>query len=137
MFMSSADIPKVTTAVNSIRSRYAGQRLRAVFESAIKVLPISLRRAVTDGSVTAGAIRRAAGLGRAETQHRIGQIAVTIDARTLQDSCVLRPDDQGVMEILKGERLGVPKAVLRLRQILADEVVRRVATVAGGDGVMA
>ena len=59
------------------------------------------------------------------------EFLMTADAVPLEDGRVFRPDHDGFVEILQGEALRVPIAVLCLREILPDEVMRRMTIVAG------
>ena len=59
-----------------------------------------------------------------------------MDAVCLQDRRVFWLDADRFREVLQGKALGVPKAVLRLGGVFADEIVGQMAINAFGMGVM-
>src|SRR4051794_37632505 len=90
--------------------------------------------AVADGRVTADAA--GGDVVGVVGEHVLDDAAVAVDAVVLQDVGVLGADADRLVEVLEGEALGVPEAVLRLGPVLGEEVVRRVAVVARGVGVV-
>ena len=69
-------------------------------------------------------------------QDLVHKVFVAVDTVVLQDLRVMRADADRLVEVLEGEALRVPDAVLGLRQILGDKLVRRVAVVTGGMRMM-
>jgi hypothetical protein len=67
---------------------------------------------------------------------RIDDFFMTVTARLLGDLAAVRLDLNVVLVAARGEEKRMPKAIRRLSRILADEVCRRVAAIAGGDGTM-
>src|SRR5688500_18118532 len=93
--------------------------------------------AVPDVTVAVDALHAVARWRARAAHHRVHEVAVAVDAVRLQDVGVAIADADRLVEILKRERLAVPKAVVRLGQILADEIVREVAVDALGRLVVA
>jgi len=61
---------------------------------------------------------------------------MTMNATLLKDTAVSRPDHQGVMKVLQRKRFRMSKAVLGLDRIFSNQVMRCVAIIASGDGMM-
>jgi hypothetical protein len=64
------------------------------------------------------------------------EITMTIQAISVKNGCASRPDSDRFFEILQCERLGMVIAVGHLGQPFAEEIVRNMAIVAGGEGVV-
>lgn len=79
----------------------------------------------------------AARLSAVLTDDAAHQIMMTVDTVVLQNRGVARSDSNWLVKVLKGETLGMPEAVLRLGEVLAHQVVGRVAIVARRHRVMA
>src|SRR5512144_2141864 len=92
---------------------------------------------MSDGGVAAGALQS---FGRTVNYVAIDggcDVLVTATARGF-DNLVVEVGDADVVRVeASGEIEGMKKAVGGLNRVLADNVVRRVAIVAGCDGVMA
>ena len=63
-------------------------------------------------------------------------LLMTGDAVALEHGRILGADHDGFMEILQRETFGMPVAVFRFGDVLADQIVRRVAVVTRCDGVV-
>ena len=94
-------------------------------------------RAMPDRGVAADAVQRLSTLTRTVVDQFADEIAVTGDAVFFQDARVTRLDPDWLVKVLQREAFRVPKTVLGLGQILADQIVRRVAVVASREGMMA
>jgi hypothetical protein len=62
---------------------------------------------------------------------------VAVETRLFRDAAVTRFDADGVGKFAGGKGERMPEAVIGLHPVFAEEIVRRVAIVAGGDGTMA
>src|SRR6056297_4248382 len=85
---------------------------------------------VADVAVTMNAILYFAAVF--DRQHGVHQFPVAFQAGLLGHPPVARLDPDGLLEIARGEGERVEKAVVRLGQPLADEVVAQMAVAAGG-----
>jgi hypothetical protein len=65
------------------------------------------------------------------------EITMTIQAISVKNGRASRTDSDRFFEILQRERLGMVIAVGHLRQPLAEKIVRDMAIVASGEGVVA
>lgn len=65
--------------------------------------------------------------------HVVHTIDMTTDTVALHDPGAVRTDRDRLVEILQREGLGVFKAVFGLSQVFADQVVRHVAIITGGN----
>src|SRR5262245_40784160 len=104
---------------------------------AAQSFPASFRGTVTDRSMTVDAAGRPTVLRLAVAQAIVDQIMVTMTTAIPKHAAVARPDHQRVAIVLQSEPLGVPEPVLGLGIVFVREVVRRVAVVADGDGMVA
>lgn len=75
--------------------------------------------------------------GETMSQNVIDDVAMTVHAIVVQDSRADCPQANWFWKILKRETFGVPKAILRLDEILQHEFMRNMAIIAGRDGMMA
>src|SRR5678815_5579526 len=74
--------------------------------------------------------------GRFRTGNLAHQLRVAPHTVGFDDFTVLLSDADRLVKVLKGETLGMPVSVNHLRRVLADQIVRRVAVVAGRDRVV-
>src|SRR5262245_39671100 len=73
----------------------------------------------------------------ARVQHAGDHRLVAVQARPLENVCVLRGDADRFRKVLQGEGKGMMPAVLGLGEVLADDVMGQVTIDAPGRGVMA
>ena len=59
-----------------------------------------------------------------------------MNATSLEDQAVSRPDDQRVVKILQRKGFRMPEAVLRLHGVFPDQVMRRMTIISSGDRMM-
>lgn len=67
----------------------------------------------------------------------LDDVGVTGPARAFGDRPIPRADGNRLVKASGGERQRVPEAVYPFRQVLAEEIVRRVTVIADRDGTMA
>src|SRR5688572_8156758 len=130
MFVRSRSTANVASPRTNAIARWTRQRLRDGAAGVVSMGVPSTRRPVAYLVVASDAVQ-VAGVNLLH-EGFVAPAAVEVD-----DLAVVRPDPDGLGEILEREALRMPEPVLGLRRVLADEALRDVAVVAGGEAVVA
>lgn len=81
--------------------------------------------------------RRLIGRRVRQRHDRLDDFLMAMEAGLLRHAAVASLDSDRVGKFSSGEGKRMPEAVIRFGHVLADEIMRRMTIVAGGDGAMA